>query len=346
MFLEAKALGNLTRQNMNITGVTTLYRVADNTPVVKELLMTNGNRNTVGIQRVLLLSLILVSASAMADTIHMKSGVRIEGKVLRTEGGRVVVQTGPRVVRLREDEIALIEENEKDGSFDREAAKRAAAARDKELTEQYGLTGEERQWIMNQIAALTNPDPVKRGEAWRALVAKAGEKDIFAFLRDTATSSLPWAVPSLLQIMAEIDPGRTRLVARILVTNPEEHARAAAVEILGLTADTDSLVLMMRGMLDHTAVVKMGACTALAAIKAKEATPLLILRLNDADLRVEKYAREALAVIWNISQEDATAKTKADWESFWLEQSPAVLVTVDLESLEPLVPPGTRFEHC
>lgn len=285
-------------------------------------------------------------ASVYADTIHMKNGVRIEGKVLRSEDQRVVVQIGAREVRLRQDEIGTIEKNNKDGSLDLAEIRRQALERDQELTAQYGLTNEERQSIMSSIESLTDSDPVKQGEARRSLLAFAAEKNIFAFLKDTAETSLPWVIPALLRIMVEIEPTQTESLARSMAFHVEENVRAAAIEVLGLTKDKSSMVLMMRGILDHTSVVQMASCSALAAIKAREATPLLLRRINAADLRVHNYAVEALAIIWGLDREEASANNKEQWEEFWNTHKANILPTVDLETLEPLVPPDTYFRHC
>ncbi len=285
-------------------------------------------------------------SAALADTIHMQSGVKFDGVVLREEGDRLVVQVDKRTVRVQKNEVATVEKNDKDGSFNREAAKQAAAERDRQITEETGLTAEERRAIDEHLRALTDPDPVVRGEAKRALLAMASEKNLFPYLEKMLVSMLPWSVPAVLSILAEVDPTAAQPIIRSFTTATEENARAAAVELLGITLDKASLSLMMRGLLDHTVVVRLAACTALAAIGAKEATPMLIDNLSHADLSVKKYAHEALSAIWSEGETKVAFDAVEEWNTFWEGQRANTPGTVDIQSLEPLVPPDTKFEYC
>lgn len=283
---------------------------------------------------------------SQADTIMMKSGVQIEGIVRHEADGILEVQIGERTMRLRSNEVHEIEKNDRDGSLDLEALQEEADRQDKALTEQTGLDRAQRELVLQHIGLLTDPDSAKSSAARRALIAMGAEADLFPFIEFVLPSYLPNTVLILLKILAELDPVKIQPIALKCAFFSEEHVRGLALELLASPGSADALELAMRGMLDHTDTVKSSACKALAILKAKEATPLLLRIFNHKDLRVQNNARQTLASIWQGEADKTAPDTLEAWESFWSDQETGVPKSIDLETLEPLVAPGTHFPGC
>ncbi len=291
-------------------------------------------------------SIALLTMTVWSDTLYMRSGVQVHGVVLREEGNRLVVRTGGRVVRLPRDSVMKIEENNKDGSFDQEAARKALEEREKQLLEETGLTREQRQEIDALIRHLADPDPVVQGDARRRLTTMAAEKEVFEYIQNQISSWLPVHIAHILDILASaggMHAGDTLLEH---ATHPDPTVRGMSIELLGIIQHKNALETMLRGLLDHEPTVRMAACAALAAIGAREATPLLIDNLQYADPGVNNYAGEALAVIWKDNDTATTLKTAEEWLQFWNAHQESVPRTIDLESLKPLVDEHARFEYC
>ncbi len=296
---------------------------------------------------VLMLAVLLFSVSGVADTFFLRSGVPVHGRLVRTDETHYYVQSGEREIRLLRTDVARIEENDNDGTLDRDAIEQRLEERERELYERTGLTREERDAIQELVRLLDDNDPVTSGDARRKLTAMAEDARVFGYIESLLPAILPVYLPTLLRVLAQADSAKALVVMRDYVSYPEQNTRASAVELLGVLRDESALPLMMRGLLDHEPVVRLAACTALAAIGAKEATPLLLANYNHPDLRVESYVREALSIIWNIDDaEEQGLTSKEDWEALWNENSLDVIITVDTSTLEPLVEPGTRFHPC
>lgn len=295
------------------------------------------------------LALLALTASlpGMADTFFMNGDVPINGKLLRTDDKFYYIDIGGRPKQLPKKSITRVEENDKTGAFDLKAARERAARREQQITERTGLTKEQRDEISSLILALSSDDKVEVGNARRKLAEMCQEENVYAYIAEMVPSEAPHFIVELIRILTQVDPVRAKPLLLEFATYKEQNTRAQCLELLGLIRDTSSLTLMMRGMLDHEPVVRLAACTALTAIGAKEATPLLLDNFNHNDLRVQNFAHEALAVIWKAELGDKESfKTLEEWQGFWNAQSPAIVKTVNIEGLEPLVPPGTQYSQC
>jgi hypothetical protein len=283
----------------------------------------------------------------MADTFYLNGEVAVHGKLVRTDDKFYYIEIGGRPRRIPKQSISLVEQNEKDGSFDLEEAKKQAELRQQQITEETGLTQEQRDEIDKLIRELNSENGAEVGNAHRTLVEMCKNENVYRYIFTLVPSEAPHFIKKLVVILTEVDPVKVKPLLVEFATHAEQETRAQCIELLGVIRDASSLILMMRGMLDHEPVVRLAACSALTAIGAKEATPLLLSNFDHADLRVENYAREALAVMWKAELGDKEPfKTLEEWQKFWAEQSPSVPKTVDLETLEPLVPPGTSYSPC
>ena len=280
---------------------------------------------------------------AVADTIYMRSGVRVTGKVQSQDDIRTVVMIGKRKVVLLTKEVSRVEENEKTGGIDRKRLEAEALKRDAELTETTGLTRKQRNRAEEAMTLLGSGNREERAEGRRILLAMAEEVDILRYLEWLMPSMLPWYVPGTLLVMTELQPGKMPPILREFCTHEDSGCRAMAIEILGKLKDRGAASLIARGLADHEGPVRISACHALAALGVKEATPALIENLRTPDPRVQNASRTALHVMWNVAQVEGEVKSAEAWQAFWEQQSGSVSGAFALAALEPLVAPGTCF---
>lgn len=296
-----------------------------------------------------MLALVLLTLSAVpaaADTIILKNNVRIQGKVEKEVGDFVHVRVDKREIRVRRDEIFQIEENDDDGSFNLQAAVKAAEEEDQRLTEELGLDSAQRDRVYQLISLLSAADVAKSREARNSLIAMQKELNIIPYIVFMLPSYLPPVVLQLLEFMAEVSPDQAQPVLQEYIFFADEHVRAKCLDLLGVIRDKSSVELMMRGLLDHMSVVKISACKALAMVKAREATPLLVHYFDQADLRVQNNVRQALSALWSDGENTVTFESQQEWLNFWQEKNASVEKTVILELLEPLVEEGVYFAGC
>ena len=286
---------------------------------------------------------VLVSAYALADTVHMKNGVQVRGVVASRDENRVVVRIGERKVVLRTKEIARIEQNAETGVFDREKAKAAARARDRKLTELTGLTAAQRQAAEQAMDMLIVADPRVQEVGKRRLLAMGKKVDLFRYFGYVLPGTLPYYVPGVLEILVELDPKRAKPLVRAEVANEDKVARAVVVALLGRMGDRESAGLVVRGLVDHTPEVRVAAAYALGDLGSKVATPVLIENLKAFDQRIRNACRQALQQIWGSPDAPVAFTSLEDWQGFWKTQA-ASIRAYDVSMLQPLVEPGAEFE--
>lgn len=292
------------------------------------------------------LFLCLASLPLAADTITLKNNVRIHGKIENEVGEFMNVRVDNRTIRVRRDEILLVEENDNDGSFDLDAAVQKAEEEDQRLTDTLGLTSEQRDRVYRLVSLLSNPDVAKSREARNSLLAMQKDLNIVPYIEFMLPSYLPPVVLLLLEFMTEVSPDQAQPVLQQYAFFADENVRGKSLELLGVIRDKSSVELMMRGLLDHTSMVRISACKALAMVRAQEATPLLAHYFDQADLRVQNNVRQALSTLWSSADNTVSFDSQQQWLSFWQERSASVQKTVVLELLEPLVEEGTHFSGC
>jgi len=286
-----------------------------------------------------------VSGPVLGDTFYLKSGVRIDGVVTQRKGGIIKVRTGSRRVALRESEIARIERNDRTGAFDKEKARAEFAKRDAELIELTGLTAKQRSEVKRLMWRLQSSDPRVSTEAEKKLVAMGREVDLFKFFDYYLPSLSPRFVGKVLKIMCELDPAQACTRLREHSTDADAGSRAAALELMGRVGDEGGVVLLARGLIDPDPDVRIAAAYALAALRVKAASPMLIANLRYPNRRVHNAGRNALRVIWDRHPAVEDFDLPEEWERFWKEYgSRQVPEPFTAESLTPLVAPGEVWE--
>ncbi|HOZ48624.1 MAG TPA: hypothetical protein PLO37_19980 [Candidatus Hydrogenedentes bacterium] len=285
----------------------------------------------------------LVSTAALADTVYMKNGVQIHGKVISQDDKRIVLQIGDRKVTVRTNEAAKIEENEKTGKLDRQVMLERARQREEEMTEITGLTPEQRTRVKAVMQLLLSEDPNVRVDGQRKLVALAQEMDVFTFFAHYLPMMLPRFIPGVLDVMAAIQPENTIPILREQVLNVDAGARAKSLELIARLGDVEGIPLAARGLLDHEPLVQIAAAAALGQLRAKEATPVFIEAMKGFDVRVNNACREALSGMWSTPEQRVDHFNAGDWQAFWETRANSVASPLQPFLLEPLVPAGSCF---
>lgn len=291
----------------------------------------------------MLAAITCLAGMAGADTLYLKNGVRVDGKVSTTSDGLLRLEVGSRVVIYRPEEVARIEENDRTGVLNRDEAIAQWRERDAELTRETGLNAEQRHKVTTLMYQLQRED--ERPPAQRELVALQEEVDVFHFLALQFPGLMDRLSPWVLETMAYIDAKRALPLLREALEKNIYGTRAKAAEILGKIGDRPSAPVIARGLLDHAPEVKYTAAYALGALGARQATPALIAVMGDADRRVRNAAQEALQVLWAGEIRDETYNTREQWEALWQAQSASVGDAIVLASLAPLIRPEEEFQH-
>jgi len=285
-----------------------------------------------------------LAACAAADTIYLNNGVRFDGVVRERPDGNYLVDAGGRKIIYRAAEVARIEQNNRTGAFDKEAARRRWAERDAELTELTGLTTDQRRRVEALMFELRTPHPGDRQRIRERLAAMQAEVDIVPFLamrlRELSHRFSPW----VLETIVILDPRRSRDYAREYMTHTHAGTRATAIELAGRLGDAESAGAMARGLVDHAAEVRIAAAYALAAVKARNASPALLQLLEDPDMKVINAARSALKLLYQDETEGRSLLTLEEWRGFYDSLTPRPEGTFALEGLEPLIPEHLEFE--
>lgn len=281
-----------------------------------------------------------------ADTVTMKNGTAIDGKIIRNSGGRITVQLGDREVNVPLDDVESTEVNDKRAPvLDIAAVEREARARDAELTEKTGLNAGQREAVDELLKIFFLGSPESAQGAKRSIMSMAATASPYRYLRIRLPEIQPDKVGPLLEVMCQMDPDGMRDILKEYATSPSEAARAAALESLARLKDRDALELMRRGTADEHPAVRIAAIHGIAALGARGATPVLLKLLAGGDPRVQNAARDALSALWTEPGQPAVNFLQnAGWQDFWNQKAATVPDAWDPDHIEPLVPPGTAMQ--
>lgn len=295
--------------------------------------------------RTMLLTLTAAVACGMstADTIHLKTGVRVDGQVLERSETGLRIRVGNRESFFPHDSVARIEENDKTGGIDIERLRREAEARLRQKELETGLTADQRRQVEETIAMLGSDSTAQQGVALERLRNMNERLPIFRYLADDLTELMPWHAVGVMGVLVKLDPEAAAEVLRTQVRRDSGMCRAKALELLGVCGHYKSTNYMVRGLVDHDDQVRVAAARALGRLGVKSATPPLLEALSSGDQRARLAAREALEQIW--AADNASFADAAGWESFWISKRASTPSPYGGESIEPLVPPGTYFQN-
>ena len=283
--------------------------------------------------------IVLTLLPVSADTVYLKNGVRFDGVVtpVPEQQGLYKVKAGTRQLFYRESEIDHIEKNTRTGILDKKALLARWEERNKKLTEETGLTAEQRRLVRGLMFELKSDDVSKRIAVRDRLKALQEEFDAYGYLASLYEELSPLLAPNVLRVLTQVDPKRSIPLLQESAQSNYFGVRAIAIEMLGQLRHKESIPLVVRGLADFSRPVQISAAYALANMGVRQSTPALISLLTHADLRVSGASREALAALWREQLGDKRLKTVSEWEAFWKSQTLSE-TPIQLAQLKPLSP--------
>ncbi len=287
----------------------------------------------------------IFAGNAQADTIYLKNGVRFDGVVTERSDGIFSIKAGNRTVLYRPKEVARIEKNAKTGKLDKQAVLARWEKRDQQLTEETGLTAEQRRQVKELMYALQNPDEGVRKTTRNKLIALQKEMDVFKFLSIELPQLSHRLSPWVLETLYFLDTNRALPFLLEHTQNTYFGTRKEAITLLGRLQAQDSIPLVARGLNDVSIEVRLATIYALANLDAKIATPAIIACLKHPDLRMSNAGREALGALWKAQLNGENPRTVDEWTAFWSQQKNSYASPIRLENLEPLIAPEEEFEN-
>lgn len=290
--------------------------------------------------------LLILATPAFADSIYLKNGVRFDGVVtaVPSQEGLYRVQAGDRVVLYRESEIDRIEKNERTGHLNKDDLIRQWKERNEKLTEETGLTAEQRRQVRAIMFDLKSEDPAIRVTARERLRGLQEEFDAFGYIESLFAELSPLLAPNVLQALAEINPTRSVPLVRESAGANVAALRAMAIELMGRMRLESDVSLIARGLVDFDPQVLASAAYALATMKIRAATPALTGLLTHPNLRVSGAARQALRMLWAEELGEDPPTTVSEWTALYESQSGSD-APIQLAGLQPLSPEEEELKH-
>lgn len=292
-----------------------------------------------------MLAAAFVTTAAGADTVYLTNGVEFDGVVTPVPEDPELfrVTAGERSLVYRASEIDRIEKNEKTGKQTNEEIMARWQEQDKLLTEQTGLTADQRRLVQELMFELISDNASKRLAVREKLVALQKEFDAYKYLASEWVGVSILIAPNLLEVLTFMDSSRAIELLEEAAVNNYYGTRSMALDLLGRLGETNSKDLVARGMVDHKQEVQISAVYALAAMKVREATPALIGLLPNQDKRVSNASKEALQALWADVLPDPKPSTVDDWTALWNGQEKSS-TPIELAGLEPLSNPVDEIE--
>lgn len=286
----------------------------------------------------------VIAGPALADTVYLNNGVRFDGVVtpVPDQPGLYKVTAGERSLIYRESEIREIEKNDRTGKLNREALLARWEEKNKRITEETGLTAEQRRLVRGLMFELKSDSVPQRLAVREKLVGLQSEFDVYGYLVTLYPELSTLLAPNVLEALYYLDAVRSAKLLKESATSNYFGTRAMALDLLSRARDRESIDLIARGLADHQYPVKIVSAYALAGLGVKEATPALISLLAHADQRVSNAARQALLTLWAAELGDNRPSTVDDWNALWAGQN-TTGTPLELAKLEPLSPEADEF---
>ena len=293
----------------------------------------------------ILLAGALLGASAIADTIYLKNGVRFDGIAtpVPDQPGFYRVKTGERTLIYRESEIREIEKNDRTGKLDREALLARWEEKNRALTGETGLTAEQRRQVRGLMSELKSESVPHRLAVREKLIGLQAEFDVYGYLLTLYPELSTLMAPNVLEAMYYLDGVRSAALLKESAQSNYFGTRVMAIELLARSGAREALDLIVRGLADHQNPVKIAAAYAVANLSMKEATPALIGLLPHPDQRASNAAREALLILWAEETTESRPATVDEWKALWDRKGAGN--AFELASLEPLSPEEEEFKQ-
>ena len=287
-----------------------------------------------------MLAAALMATAAGADTVYLKNGVEFDGVVTPVPEDPELfrVTAGERSLVYRASEIDRVERNDKTGKRSNEEIMARWEERNRQLTEETGLTAEQRRLVRGLMFELKTDNASKRLAVRDKLVALQSEFDVYKYLAAQLPGVSTLIAPNLLEALAYMDSSRAPELLQEAAVNNYYGTRSMAIDLLGRLGQSGSKELIARGLVDHKQEVQISAVYALAAMSAREATPAFIALLPNPDMRVANASREALQALWANLLPDPKPSSVDEWTAFWNAQEKSG-TSIELAALQSLSNP-------
>ncbi len=281
------------------------------------------------------------AATSSADTIHLKNGTPVNGEIESKSEGVLTVRVGKRRIKLREDEVQLVEENDLDGSLNLDTAREEAKRRDADLSAQTGLNYQQRAAVDGALDMFNSDLEDMSADGRRKLVEMQKTADLVPYLLLLFPDAHPLNRARLVRLLFEFSADRARPLLSAHAGDPEANLREACLELMArIAGHTPAEVeVLVRGLADHEVTVRMAACRGLAAARSREATPMLVHALRGSDLRIQNLSRDALAATWSTPEAPVRFEKAEEWDAFWNQNAAAVPGAFLPDAVSPLVAP-------
>lgn len=292
----------------------------------------------------LVLLLLAVSPIVVADTIYLKNGVEFDGVVTPVPENPDLfkVTAGERSLIYRAEEIDRIEKNDRTGKLSKEEILARWQETDRQLTEETGLTADQRRLLEGLMFELKTDNAAKRMSVREQIIALQKEFDAYKYLAAQLPGVSTLVAPYLLETLAYMDGPRTVPLLEEATTHNYAGMRSMAIEILGRLGNAGSKALIARGLVDQMQEVQISAAYNLAKLGAREATPALIELLANPDQRVSNASRDALRALWSGVMPDPAPTTVSEWKALWDGQEKHA-GAIELAALESLSDPKAEI---
>jgi sRNA-binding regulator protein Hfq len=273
---------------------------------------------------------------AHADTLYVKNGPALDGKVVRLNDHAVALESGNGRMVFQNHEIERIEKNEKKGTLDYSAANPIALEHERQLEKRTGLTAKQREEIIALVDQLAKEDSEERKLVVKRLVTLQQKIDVFRFLNESRGGFGARLLPGVLEVMTQIDKSATKPIVLECATDKVAGIRAAAITLMGKVQGYGSVEMIARGLVDEDVDVRVAAAAALADVRDKRATPALIAGMSDNNQRVVNVCKASLSRLWSTENAVVQYETAAEWAAFWQERAPGVSKPIQTAALQPL----------
>ena len=279
-----------------------------------------------------------LSFAATADTLYLKTGITVHGKVTDRGNGVVELETGGRTVLYRSKDVVSVEKNSKTGVRTSEEIETRVEIRLAEMERLTGLTLEQRNRVDRLIGELATSSPSQVQKIRDTFVQLHSDWGLTQYFKWTFRYSKP---PWLLVAMVWVSPGEAIPILQEAAENPFFETRARAIELLGRLGHRESTSLIARGLVDHKFDVKLAAVYALGNLGSTAATPALVEMIGQPDIKLSNASRESLAAIWQGEVGEDPPQTVTEWNTFL--EGKSLGSSISLTNLEPLIPPDLEM---
>ncbi len=284
----------------------------------------------------------LAAAPVCADSLHLNSGVRLDGEVVKNDDGTYTLIVEGRRSIYRDSEIAVHEKNELNGSEYRQEAARIAEETERAERDRTGLTDNQRAEVQRILDGFNSSDRSVVRSAIADMVALGRRIEIVPYLESLLPSLTPARYPAALEAFCTLaDASVARRALSDAALHPAPVVRAQAIRLMGSRAG--SVALVARGLVDPAEEVRLAAANALGDLGAKEATPALAAAMENENAVIRTAIGRSLELIWDGVDGVPHQPSAADWSAFWSSKQSAVGGSIQLSGLEPLVDAKVKF---